>query len=105
MTQPLTDALRRCNTVLRSYIEGAVMPLARTTISIEKDTLDRFYRAYPAGKRSQVIQRLIERDLQAKNDHLGRMARMVETDSAFQTVRDDSALWEAATQTDGLIDE
>jgi hypothetical protein len=77
----------------------------RTSISIEKDTLDRFYRAYPAGKRSQVIQRLIELDLEAKNDHLGRMARIVETDPAFQTVRDDSALWEAATQTDGLIDE
>jgi hypothetical protein len=101
----LTDALRRSNTVLRSYIEGAVMPLARTTISIDKATLDRFYRAYPAGKRSQVIQQLIERDLESKNDHLGRMARIVETDPAFQTVRDDSALWEATTQTDGLIDE
>ena len=104
-TQPLTDALRRSNTVLRSYIESTAMPLARTTISIDKATLDRFYRAYPAGKRSQVIQQLIERDLEAKNDHLGRMARIVETDPAFQTVRDDSALWEAATKTDGLIDE
>jgi hypothetical protein len=101
----LIDDPPRGNIVLRTYIESTAMPLARTTISIEKDTLDRFYRAYPAGKRSQVIQQLIERDLEAKNDHLGRMARIVETDPAFQTVRDDSALWEAATQTDGLIDE
>jgi len=81
------------------------MPLARTTISIDKATLDRFYRAYPAGKRSRVIQQLIERDLEDKNDRLARVAEMVETDPAFQTVRDDGALWEAATLTDGLIDE
>jgi hypothetical protein len=99
------DRRAATHTVLRSYIEGAVMPLARTTISLDKATLDRFNRAYPAGKRSQVIQQLIERDLEARSDHLGRMARIVETDPAFQTVRDDSTLWEAATQTDGSSDE
>jgi hypothetical protein len=81
------------------------MPLARTTISIEKNTLDRFYRAYPQGKRSQIIQQLIERDLDQKTSHLARMAQRVETDPAFQTVHEDSALWERATASDGLGDE
>ena len=39
------------------------MPIARTTISIERTTLERFFRAYPPGKRNVVIQGLIERDL------------------------------------------
>jgi hypothetical protein len=80
------------------------MPLTRTTISIEKATLDRFYREYPAGKRSKVIQALIERDLDGKKQHLASMAQMVETDPAFQTVREDAALWEAVTRNDGLDD-
>ena len=78
------------------------MPLARTTISIEKDTLDRFYRAYPVGNRSQAIQNLIEKDLADQASHLARVARLVENDPAFKTVRDDSSLWERATAADGL---
>ena len=80
------------------------MPLARTTISIEQTTLDRFYHAYPPGKRSQVIQRLIEQDLADQSDHLTRMAKLVETDPAFKTVRADSKLWGRATAADGLIE-
>ena len=78
------------------------MTLARTTISIDKATLDRFFRAYPAGKRSQIIQRLIERDLRDQHDQIARAAELVETHPDFQTVREDSALWERATALDGL---
>ena len=78
------------------------MPLARTTISIEKTTLDRFFRAYPPGKRSQIIQRLIEQDLAYQQDRLARAAQEIETHPDFQTVREDSALWERATIGDGL---
>ena len=78
------------------------MPFARTTISIEKTTLDRFFRTYPAGKRSQVIQKLIESDLDDRNAHLARMAHCVESDPAFQTMHEDMALWERATASDGL---
>jgi len=78
------------------------MPLARTTISIEKTTLDRFFRAYPAGKRSQIIQRLIEQDLEHQRDRLARAAEQVETDSNFHTVREDGERWERATAADGL---
>ena len=78
------------------------MPLARTTISIEKTTLDRFFHAYPSGKRSQAIQRLIEQDLDNQIDQLARAAELIETHPDFQTVREDSALWERATATDGL---
>jgi metal-responsive CopG/Arc/MetJ family transcriptional regulator len=78
------------------------MPLARTTISIEKTTLDRFFRAYPAGKRSQIIQRLIEQDLDPHRDRLARAAEQVETNSEFQTIREDGERWELATAVDGL---
>ena len=78
------------------------MPLARTTISIDQDTLDRFFRAYPNGRRSQVIQSLIEKDLADQAAHLTEMARLVETDPAFAEARDDMALWEDATASDGL---
>ena len=78
------------------------MPLARTTISIDKTTLDRFFRVYPAGKRSQVIQRLIQQDLDHQLDQLARAAQEIETDPDFQTVREDSELWERATVADGL---
>ncbi len=78
------------------------MPLARTTISIDKTTLDRFFRAYPAGRRSQIIQKLIEQDLDHQRDRLARAAEQVETDPDFQTVREDGALWEQATARDGL---
>ena len=78
------------------------MPLARTTISIEKATLDRFFRAHPPGKRSQIIQRLIEQDLAREHDRLERAAEDVENHPDFQTVREDSALWERATVSDGL---
>ncbi len=78
------------------------MPLARTTISIEKATLDRFFHLYPAGKRSQVIQRLIQQDLDQQTDRLARAAEDIETHPDFQTVRDDSELWERATAADGL---
>lgn len=77
------------------------MPLARTTISIEKTTLDRFFQAYPAGSRSQIIQRLIERELESQHDEMARAAALVENDPAFQTVREDGALWESATLKDG----
>ena len=77
------------------------MSLARTTISIDKATLDRFFRTYPAGKRSQIIQRLIEQDLGARHDQLARAAEMIEANPDFQTVHDDSALWERATASDG----
>jgi len=78
------------------------MPLARTTISIDKTTLDRFFRTYPAGKRSQIIQRLIQQDLDHQLDQLARAAQEIETDPDFQTVREDSELWERATVADGL---
>jgi hypothetical protein len=78
------------------------MPLARTTISIEKTTLDRFFRAYPASKRSQIIQRLIERELDHDCDRLARAAEQVEANFDFQTVREDSERWEVATSADGL---
>ena len=78
------------------------MPLARTTISIDKTPLDRFFRAYPAGKRSQAIQRLIQQDLDRQFDKLTRAAQEVESHPDFQTVRDDGALWERATGVDGL---
>jgi len=78
------------------------MPLARTTISIDKATLDRFFRAYPPGRRSQIIQRLIEQDLSREHDRLTRAAEHVETHPDFQTVREDSELWEHAVAGDGL---
>jgi len=78
------------------------MPLARTTFSIDKTTLDRFFRAYPAGKRSQVIQRLIQEDLAHQLDRLARAAEDIERHPDFQTVRDDGELWERATVADGL---
>ena len=78
------------------------MPLARTTISIDKATLERFFRAYPAGKRSQIIQRLIQRDLDHQLDQLARAAEAIETHPDFQTIREDSELWERATAADGL---
>lgn len=78
------------------------MPLARTTISIDKATLVRFFRAYPAGKRSQVIQRLIQQDLDHQHDMLARAAEDIETHPDFQAVREDSELWERATVADGL---
>ena len=78
------------------------MPTARTTISIDKTTLDRFFRAYPAGRRSQVIQRLIQQDLDGRLAQLTHAAEQVETHPDFQTVREDCALWERATATDGL---
>ena len=80
------------------------MTLARTTISIEKTTLDRFFHAYPAGKRSQVIQKLIETNLDDRNAHLARMASFVESDPAFLTMHDDMALWERTTAGDGLAE-
>jgi hypothetical protein len=78
------------------------MPLARTTIWIERTTLDRFFRAYPAGKRSQIIQRLIEQDLDHHRDRLARAAEQVETDFDFQTVREDGERSERAIAADGL---
>ena len=78
------------------------MPLARTTTSIDNTTLDRFFRAYPAGKRSQIIQRLLEQDLSARDDQFACAAEMIEANPDFQTVHDDSALWERATASDGL---
>lgn len=78
------------------------MALARTAISIDKTILDRFFHAYPAGKRSHIIQRLIERDLDGQLDKLARAAELIETHPDFQIVREDSALWERATATDGL---
>ena len=78
------------------------MPLARTTIAIDKATLDRFFRTYPAGKRSAVIERLIARNLEERESALANAARLVETDPAFATVLADSALWEASTTRDGL---
>ena len=80
------------------------MALARTTISIEKSTLERFYRAYPSGRRSQIIQQLIERELADMTDRLSKMAEWVESDPAFQVVHQDGALWEQATANDGLRD-
>lgn len=78
------------------------MPLARTSISIDQSVLDRFYRAYPAGQRSQAIQRLMERDLADNIDALTLAAQTVETHPDFQTAREDAALWEAAAGRDGL---
>ncbi len=85
-----------------SPVKATAMPLARTTISIEKTTLDRFFHAFPAGKRSNAIQRLIEQDLDGRLDQLARAAELVETHPDFQTVREDGALWEQATAADGL---
>ncbi len=78
------------------------MPLARTTISIDKATLDRFFRAYPAGKRRQIIQRSIERELADQLDRLARAAEQIETVPDFQTVREDGALRGRAAAIDGL---
>ena len=78
------------------------MPFARTTIWIERTTLDRFFRGYPAGKRSQIIQRLIEQDLDHHRDRLVRAAEQVETDFDFQTVREDGERSERARVADGL---
>jgi hypothetical protein len=78
------------------------MPLARTTISIEQTTLDRFFRVYPPGKRSQTIQRLIEQDLAHQQDRLTRAAEEIETHPDFQIVREDGVLWERATGGDGV---
>ena len=78
------------------------MPLARATISIEKATLERFYRAVPAGRRSQVLQRLIERELEERRERLMSAAEAVENDPDFAAVREDEALWERATISDGL---
>jgi hypothetical protein len=78
------------------------MSLARTRISIEKTTLDRFFRAYPVGKRSQTIQRLIEQDLDYYVDRLARTAEQVESDSEFHAVREEGERWERATDADGL---
>lgn len=87
-------------TVVR--MKDTKMPTARITVSIDKAALDRFFRAYPAGRRSQVIQRLIEQDLDGRLAQLTRAAEQVETHPDFQTVRDDCALWERATAPDGL---
>jgi hypothetical protein len=78
------------------------MPLARTTVSIEKTTLDRFFRAYPVGKRSQIVQRLIEQHLDHHRDRLARAAEQVEADSDFQTIRVVGVCWERATAVVGL---
>ena len=78
------------------------MPLARTTISIEQTVRERFFRAYPVGKRSQIIQTLIERDLSSQTDHLARIVLMVDNDPAFAMVRQDMELWERTTAGDGL---
>jgi hypothetical protein len=83
-------------------MKDANMPLARTTISIDKTTLDRFFRAYPPGKRSQIIERLIQQDLARQQDRLARAAELVETHADFQSVREDSELWEHASAADGL---
>jgi hypothetical protein len=83
-------------------MKDANMPLARTTISIDKTTLDRFFRAYPVGKRSQIIQQLIEQELTRAQDRLARAAEQIETHPDFKAVREDSELWEHATAVDGL---
>jgi hypothetical protein len=66
------------------------------TISVDKSTLDRFFLAYPPGKRSQIIERLIQQDLARQQDRLARAAELVETHADFQTVRDDGQMWEQA---------
>jgi hypothetical protein len=77
------------------------MPLASTTIAIQKSTFGRFFRAYPEGKRSQIIQGLIEKDLESRQERLALAAENVESDPSFQAVRDDR-LRERATAGDGL---
>ena len=52
------------------------------------------------GVNLDVIQNLIEKDLADQASHLARVARLVENDPAFKTVRDDSFLWERATAAD-----
>ena len=83
-------------------MKASALSLARTTISIDKTTLDRFFHAYPAGTRSNIIQRLIEKDLDTQLDQLARAAELVESHPDFQNVREDSAYWERATVHDGL---
>ncbi len=78
------------------------MPVARTTITIDKATLDRFFQAYAPDKRSQVIERWIQQDLARRQDTLARAAELVETHPDFQAVRDDGEFWERATGADGL---
>ena len=41
-------------------------------------------------------------NIPTEQDQLARAAEAVEGDSDFQTVREDSALWEYATAADGL---
>jgi len=85
-----------------SRVKDANIAIARTTVSIDKSTLDRFFSAYPRGKRSQIIERLIQQDLARGQDGLSRAAELVETHADFQTVRDDGQLWEQASASDGL---
>ena len=75
---------------------------ARRAISIEKETLNRFFRAYPAGQRSRVIQEMIEARLRSDDNSLARAVDLVETHADFAEVRSDSELWEASTSLDGF---
>ena len=76
--------------------------LARTSYTIEPDTLQRFNEMIPPGERSKIIEDLMRKALLERTQTLEKVAEEFMTHPDFAHARADSALWESVTVADGL---
>jgi metal-responsive CopG/Arc/MetJ family transcriptional regulator len=69
--------------------------MTRVFISLSDDVAERFRALIPFRERSKVVERLLAKELQAResarDDELSEIAKRVETESAFAAVREVSA--------------
>jgi metal-responsive CopG/Arc/MetJ family transcriptional regulator len=77
------------------------MPAARVSFTIRPDLLRKFNELVPSGKRSQLIEQLIERALIERRRGLEELAEEFATHPDFAEARADSAAFEV-TAADGL---
>ena len=79
------------------------MAAVRASYSIEPGVLYKFNEMVPPGERSQVVQRLIEKELADQQQRLEAIAEEFETHPDFAQARADAAAFDA-TAADGLDD-
>jgi hypothetical protein len=79
------------------------MVALRASYTIEPDVLRKFNEIVPAGERSQVVQRLMEKALAERRKQLEAIAAEFETHPDFAQARADGEAFDA-TVADGLDD-
>jgi hypothetical protein len=67
--------------------------ISRLSVSINQDILQKFFSIYPSGTRSKVIEGLLTETIQGRLNRFKAAAHLIETDSRFSNVREDSHLW------------